>query len=161
MVEWRGFPGFREAFDTGEVAWDIDPAPVRRRAVEIYEGVCESANRKIRGTGVVHSATSGREGCPCTRRVLSSSGPGAHLGSPSCRHKGYHPERVKPCRIHPLKIRYQFHGPSRVQISRRHHDIDRPTGHGAGGRNEYCEAKPARDGASDEGDASDKDSILD
>lgn len=39
VVDWKEFPGFREAFDTGEVAWDIDPAPFRRRVGEIYQGV--------------------------------------------------------------------------------------------------------------------------
>lgn len=38
VVDWKGFPGFREAFDTGEIAWDIDSAPFRQRAVEIYRG---------------------------------------------------------------------------------------------------------------------------
>lgn len=38
VVDWKEFPGFREAFDTGEVAWDVDPAPFRRRAGEIYRG---------------------------------------------------------------------------------------------------------------------------
>jgi len=38
VVDWKDFPGFREAFDTGEVAWDIDPAPFRKRAEEVHRG---------------------------------------------------------------------------------------------------------------------------
>lgn len=62
VVDWRGFPGFREAFDTGELAWDIDPVPFRRRAVEIYKGQCETENRTVvEGTAscVVHKLPHG------------------------------------------------------------------------------------------------------
>ncbi|CAM9182432.1 unnamed protein product [Ectocarpus sp. 8 AP-2014] len=39
VVNWKGFQGFRDAFDTGELKWDIDTEPFRRRAKEISRGV--------------------------------------------------------------------------------------------------------------------------
>ncbi|CAN0008770.1 unnamed protein product [Ectocarpus fasciculatus] len=39
VVNWKGFQGFRDAFDTGELKWDIDPEPFRRRANEMRRGV--------------------------------------------------------------------------------------------------------------------------
>ncbi|CAM9750176.1 unnamed protein product [Ectocarpus sp. 13 AM-2016] len=39
VVNWKGFQGFRDAFDTGELKWDIDTEPFRRKAKEISRGV--------------------------------------------------------------------------------------------------------------------------
>lgn len=38
VVNWKGFQGFRDAFDTGELKWDIDPEPFRLQAKEIKRG---------------------------------------------------------------------------------------------------------------------------
>lgn len=54
VVDWKGFPGFGEAFDTGEIAWDIDSSPFRHRAVEIYEGRARArVERSRERTGIV------------------------------------------------------------------------------------------------------------
>ena len=36
------FPGFRHAFEPAQIPWDIDPAPLKQRAVDIEKGKIKS-----------------------------------------------------------------------------------------------------------------------
>lgn len=47
--------GGSRAFDSGEIAWDINRAPFRLRAVETFLGMCESAKNDPGRMGVVRS----------------------------------------------------------------------------------------------------------
>lgn len=38
VLDWRNFPGFRDAFDAPEIRWDLDPVPFEKRLLSIEEG---------------------------------------------------------------------------------------------------------------------------
>ncbi|CAM9748754.1 unnamed protein product [Ascophyllum nodosum] len=38
VLDSKIFPGFRQAFEPAQISWDIDPAPLKQRAVDIEKG---------------------------------------------------------------------------------------------------------------------------
>lgn len=39
ILTYRKFPGFRMAFDSGDIQWDIDPSPFKARVEATNQGV--------------------------------------------------------------------------------------------------------------------------
>ena len=42
VLDSKIFPGFRQAFEPAQISWDIDPAPLKQRAVDIEKGKIKS-----------------------------------------------------------------------------------------------------------------------
>lgn len=38
ILNWRPFPGFRDAFDAAEIRWDLDPYPYEQQLLSIEQG---------------------------------------------------------------------------------------------------------------------------
>jgi len=38
VLDCKGFPGFRVAFDPSEISWDLDPTPIAQRGDDASQG---------------------------------------------------------------------------------------------------------------------------